>query len=79
MLLYKLLSTTLNHDPDNCSISNKQQEEAEDLITLFDCLDDLEDPLEAVAHALKMLRKTDGTIMIVEPFIIDNLEDNSNR
>ncbi|MFL6424359.1 MAG: class I SAM-dependent methyltransferase [Nitrososphaeraceae archaeon] len=64
------------------SSNNKQrQEQAEegyDLIAFFDCLHDMEDPQGAIAHALKTLRKPDGTVMIVEPFANDNLEDNLN-
>jgi hypothetical protein len=32
----------------------------------------------AAAHALKTLKKPDGTVMIVEPFANDKLEDNLN-
>ena len=32
----------------------------------------------AAAHALKRLKKPDGTVMIVEPFANDKLEDNLN-
>jgi hypothetical protein len=38
----------------------------------------MEDPQGAVAHALKMLKKPDGMVMIVEPFANDKLEDNLN-
>jgi len=48
-----------------------------DLIAFFDCLHDMEDPQGAAAHALKSI-KADGTVMIVEPFANDNLEDNLN-
>jgi SAM-dependent methyltransferase len=66
--------------------NNKQQQgeeeaaEAEgyDLIAFFDCLHDMEDPQGAAAHALETLRKPDGTVMIVEPFANDKLEDNLN-
>jgi SAM-dependent methyltransferase len=49
-----------------------------DLIAFFDCLHDMEDPQGAAAHALKTLKKSDGTVMIVEPFANDKLEDNLN-
>jgi SAM-dependent methyltransferase len=49
-----------------------------DLIAFFDCLHDMEDPQGAAAHALKTLKKPDGTVMIVEPFANDKLEDNLN-
>jgi SAM-dependent methyltransferase len=48
-----------------------------DLITFFDCLHDMGDPVGAASHALKSL-KSDGTVMIVEPFANDKLEDNLN-
>ena len=35
------------------------------------------DPLKAAKHALKAL-KQDGTVMLVEPFANDKLEDNLN-
>ena len=49
-----------------------------DLIAFFDCLHDMEDPQGAAAHALETLKKPDGTVMIVEPFANDKLEDNLN-
>jgi SAM-dependent methyltransferase len=49
-----------------------------DLIAFFDCLHDMEDPQGAATHALKMLKKPDGVVMIVEPFANDKLEDNLN-
>jgi SAM-dependent methyltransferase len=49
-----------------------------DLIAFFDCLHDLEDPQGAAVHALKMLKKPDGVVMIVEPFANDKIEDNLN-
>lgn len=48
-----------------------------DLIAYFDCLHDMGDPVGAAAHSLKAL-KPDGTLMLVEPFAHDNLEDNLN-
>ena len=51
---------------------------AYDLIPFFDCLHDMGDPQGAAAHALKTLKKPDGTVMIVEPFANDKLEDNLN-
>jgi SAM-dependent methyltransferase len=48
-----------------------------DLITFFDCLHDMGDPVGAASHTLESL-KPDGTIMIVEPFANDKLEDNLN-
>ena len=48
------------------------------MIGFFDSLHDMEDPQGAAAHALKTLKKPDGTVMIVEPFANDKLEDNLN-
>ncbi|HET7106529.1 MAG TPA: class I SAM-dependent methyltransferase [Candidatus Acidoferrum sp.] len=48
-----------------------------DLVTVFDCLHDMGDPVGAATHVLKSLRK-DGTWMIVEPFANDELKDNLN-
>lgn len=59
------------------SSDERQEAEGYDLIAFFDCLHDMEDPQRAAAHALKTL-KPDGTVMIVEPFANDKLEDNLN-
>lgn len=48
-----------------------------DLVTFFDCLHDMGDPLGAAAHVRRSL-KSDGTWMIVEPFAHDDLQDNLN-
>ena len=48
-----------------------------DLVTMFDCLHDMGDPVGASAHVRQSLR-TDGSWMIVEPFANDRLEDNLN-
>jgi 2-polyprenyl-3-methyl-5-hydroxy-6-metoxy-1,4-benzoquinol methylase len=48
-----------------------------DLVTFFDCLHDMGDPVGAASHVLKSL-KSDGTWMIVEPFACNTLEENSN-
>ena len=48
-----------------------------DLVTFFDCLHDMGDPVGAAAHVLRTLAK-DGTWMIVEPFASDKLEENLN-
>ena len=45
------------------------------LVTHFDCLHDMGDPLGAARHVLQSLDK-DGTWMIVEPFAGDRVEDN---
>ena len=46
-----------------------------DLICFFDCLHDLGDPVAAAAHAAKAIAR-DGTVMLVEPFANDRVEDN---
>jgi ubiquinone/menaquinone biosynthesis C-methylase UbiE len=48
-----------------------------DLITFFDCLHDMGDPVGACRHT-KAALKPDGTCMIVEPFAKDTLEENLN-
>jgi SAM-dependent methyltransferase len=48
-----------------------------DLICFFDCLHDMGDPVGAAAHAKKALAK-DGTVMLVEPFANDRVEENLN-
>jgi ubiquinone/menaquinone biosynthesis C-methylase UbiE len=48
-----------------------------DLVTFFDCLHDMGDPVGAAVHARRAL--TDGgTVMLVEPFANDRPEDNHN-
>ena len=46
-----------------------------DLVTFFDCLHDMGDPVGAASHVLSSL-KDDGTWMIVEPFANDAPEEN---
>jgi SAM-dependent methyltransferase len=48
-----------------------------DLVTFFDCLHDMGDPVGAAAHVRDTL-DADGTWMIVEPFAHDTLEENLN-
>lgn len=48
-----------------------------DLVTFFDCLHDMGDPVGAAAHVRETLAD-DGTWMIVEPNAGDRLEDNLN-
>jgi SAM-dependent methyltransferase len=48
-----------------------------DLVTMFDCLHDMGDPLSAARHVLGSLG-SDGTWMIVEPNAGDRIEDNLN-
>jgi 2-polyprenyl-3-methyl-5-hydroxy-6-metoxy-1,4-benzoquinol methylase len=48
-----------------------------DLVTFFDCLHDMGDPVGAAAHVRQSL-KPDGTWMLVEPFANDDVADNLN-
>jgi 2-polyprenyl-3-methyl-5-hydroxy-6-metoxy-1,4-benzoquinol methylase len=48
-----------------------------DLVTMFDCLHDMGDPVGAARHVHGTL-KPDGTWMIVEPKAGDRIEDNLN-
>lgn len=48
-----------------------------DLVTMFDCLHDMGDPVSAAAHVRASLN-TNGTWLIVEPFANDSLEENLN-
>ena len=51
--------------------------EGYDLVTMFDCLHDMGDPVGAARHVLDTLAP-DGTWMIVEPAAGDRVEDNLN-
>jgi ubiquinone/menaquinone biosynthesis C-methylase UbiE len=48
-----------------------------DLVTCFDCLHDMGDPVGVASHIRRSI-KPDGTWMIVEPMAGDRLEDNLN-
>ena len=48
-----------------------------DLVCYFDCLHDMGDPIGAIDHAKEAL-EPGGTLMLVEPFANDRLEDNLN-
>jgi SAM-dependent methyltransferase len=48
-----------------------------DLICYFDCLHDMGDPVGAARYALDALAP-DGTVLLVEPYANDRLEDNLN-
>jgi len=48
-----------------------------DLVTMFDCLHDMGDPVGAARH-VKQALADDGTWMIVEPMAGDRVEDNLN-
>lgn len=45
------------------------------LICFFDCLHDMGDPIAAARHAAEVLAP-DGTVMLVEPFANDRIQDN---
>ena len=47
------------------------------LVTTFDCLHDMGDPVGAARHVLNSLAD-DGTWLVVEPFAGDRVEDNLN-
>lgn len=48
-----------------------------DLVTMFDCLHDMGDPVGAARHVREALAE-DGTWMVVEPMAGDRIEDNLN-
>ncbi|MBZ9849275.1 class I SAM-dependent methyltransferase [Mesorhizobium sp. CA14] len=48
-----------------------------DLVCFFDCLHDMGDPVGALKHVRKTIAP-DGSLMIIEPFAGDRLEDNLN-
>jgi 2-polyprenyl-3-methyl-5-hydroxy-6-metoxy-1,4-benzoquinol methylase len=48
-----------------------------DLVTMFDALHDMGDPVGAAAHVRKTLKK-DGTLVLIEPMAGDSLADNLN-
>lgn len=48
-----------------------------DLIAFFDCLHDMGRPADAARHAAKSLAH-DGTVMLIEPFAGDTVEQNIN-
>jgi SAM-dependent methyltransferase len=48
-----------------------------DLVCFFDCLHDMGDPVGAARHARETLA-ADGTVLLVEPFAGDRLDENFN-
>ncbi|MFL6028028.1 MAG: class I SAM-dependent methyltransferase [Friedmanniella sp.] len=48
-----------------------------DLVAMFDCLHDMGDPV-TVARAVRRSLHEDGTLLLVEPFANDRLEENLN-
>ena len=69
------------HPRDNVGFevadSKSYRGEGYDLITMFDCLHHMGDPVGAAAHARKRL-KPDGKLMLVEPMAADDLDGNLN-
>jgi hypothetical protein len=51
---------------------------AYDLVAMFDCLPDMGDPLR-VARAVHAALREVGTLLLVEPFANDRLEENLNH
>ena len=47
-----------------------------DLVCYFDCLHDMGDPVGAAKHAYRSL-KADGSVLLVEPYASDQLDQNS--
>jgi SAM-dependent methyltransferase len=59
------------------SDATSYEESGFDLVCFFDCLHDMGDPVGAARHAHGALVE-DGTVLLVEPFAGDGLEDNCN-
>jgi SAM-dependent methyltransferase len=59
------------------SDATSYEESGFDLVCFFDCLHDMGDPVGAARHARGALVE-DGTVLLVEPFAGDGLEDNCN-
>jgi SAM-dependent methyltransferase len=57
------------------SFSGSVQDGGYDLVTMFDCLHDMGDPVGAARHVKETIAD-DGTWMIVEPMAGDRVEDN---
>lgn len=49
-----------------------------DLVCCFDCVHDMGDPVGALENVRTAL-KSDGTLMIVEPFAGNSLEETARR
>ena len=77
----KVVSTkegvTVNTEFNIVSANNESIGNDYDLITFFDCLHDMGDPVGAMKFAKQSL-KSDGTCMIIEPMANDKVEDNLN-
>jgi 2-polyprenyl-3-methyl-5-hydroxy-6-metoxy-1,4-benzoquinol methylase len=69
-----------NHQVSNIDFHIQEAKELPgkyDLITMFDCLHDMGDPVGALKHVRAAL-KPGGSVMIVEPMAGDSLKDNLN-
>jgi SAM-dependent methyltransferase len=76
---------TAQHRADEAGLGNRTRFEAIDtaelvaegfdLVTMFDCLHDMGDPVGAARDARRALRP-DGTLMVVEPAAGDTVQDN---
>lgn len=68
------------HKLSNISFQTQEAKELPgkyDLITMFDCLHDMGDPVGALKH-IRAALKPHGSVMIVEPMAGDSLKDNLN-
>src|SRR6266850_1197938 len=68
------------HNLSNISFHTHEAKELPgkyDLITMFDCLHDMGDPVGALKH-IRAALKPNGSLMIVEPMAGDSLKDNLN-
>ncbi|HEU4483625.1 MAG TPA: methyltransferase domain-containing protein [Nitrososphaeraceae archaeon] len=68
---------TRNVEFSSVSANDKSIGNDYDLITFFDCLHDMGDPIGAMKFAKQSL-KPDGTCMIIEPMANDKVEQNLN-
>lgn len=58
-----------------CALANECSRDDYDMVTFFDCLHDMADPIGAAAYARSML-DANGTLAIVEPFAGDSVSEN---
>jgi 2-polyprenyl-3-methyl-5-hydroxy-6-metoxy-1,4-benzoquinol methylase len=68
------------HNVSNIGFHTREAKELPgkyDLITMFDCLHDMGDPVGALKH-IRAALKPSGSVMIVEPMAGDSLKDNLN-
>jgi 2-polyprenyl-3-methyl-5-hydroxy-6-metoxy-1,4-benzoquinol methylase len=75
--LSKKEGITDNVEFSSVSANDKSIGNDYDLITFFDCLHDMGDPIGAMKFAKQSL-KPDGTCMIIEPMANDKIEENLN-